>query len=239
MNGQAPALIETRMLCFSRREERILQMVSFAIRRGDFVAVIGANGAGKSTLLELLLGELTPDSGQAMLYGTPVAQFREWPRIGYVPQNGVSLADGFPATVAEIVDSGIGPGWRGNRPEAVKAALAMVGMGEYARRMIGKLSGGQTQRVLIARALAGSSEILLLDEPTTGVDSQSSEALYTLLQTLNRERSLTILAVTHDIARLSAFCTRTLCLEHGSLVELDKEQLSHELAHRHHHPHLD
>lgn len=232
-------IIETRALSFFRREERILHEVSFSVNRGDFAALIGANGAGKSTLIQLLLHELTPAGGEALLFGVPAGKFRDWPRIGYVPQNGVSLAEGFPATVAEIVGTGLAPRRGAGRREAVRKALAMVDMQDYSQRMIGRLSGGQTQRVLIARALAGNCDLLLLDEPTTGIDSRSSESLYQLLHTLNRQRGLTILAVTHDIARLSAFCTRTLCLEQGSVVELGREQLEHELAHRHRHPHID
>lgn len=235
-------LLETRGLSFAYHSEPVLSAVDFAVREGDFVSIIGANGAGKSTLLRLLLGELAPDSGQVLLLGHPVAKFRGWSGIGYVPQSGISLADGFPATAAEVVTMGlysqIGrlrlPG-KAHRQQAL-AALALVEMDSLADRMIGKLSGGQIQRVLIARALAGKSRILLLDEPTTGVDAQNALALYQLLQRLNRDQGMTVVMVTHDLARATPYVTRTLCLEHGSVVELDKAQIARELEHKHHHP---
>lgn len=234
-------IMEVKALSFAYREVPVLERVNFTIYQGDFVSLIGSNGAGKSTLLKLLLGELAPDRGRILWFGQDIAQFRHWPAVGYVPQSGTSLAEGFPATVAEVVAMGlysaIGPvRLPGHRHrQKVMAALALVGMEDYAKRMVGRLSGGQMQRVLIARALAGDAPVLLLDEPTTGVDSASTQGLYELLRELNRQRKLTILMVTHDTARSTPFVTRTFCLEEGSLVELDKEQIAHEMQHRHRH----
>lgn len=234
-------MLRVRELRFAYHSEPVLAGVDFAVSKGDFLSIIGSNGAGKSTLLKLLLGELAPDSGEIFLLEQPIRQFRRWPLIGYVSQSGTSLADGFPATAAEVVAMGlysrIGPlklpgKWY---KQQVLAALELVEMNGYANRMIGKLSGGQVQRVLIARALAGQSRLLLLDEPTTGVDTASTQSLYALLQRLNREQQLTIVMVTHDIARSTPFVTRTLCLEEGSIVELDKDQIAHEMSHRHKH----
>ena len=112
-------------------------------------------------------------------------------------------------------------------------------MGAYSRRLIGELSGGQQQRVMLARVLAGDPKVMLLDEPTTGVDAATVGALYELLAELNRTTGLTIVMVTHDIGGVSRFVSKTFCLEEGSLVELGPAQVHEELAHRHKHPHRD
>lgn len=218
----------------------VLLDVGFVLRRGDFGAIIGSNGAGKSTLLKLLLGELHPMGGCIRLLGQE--NFRDWPRIGYVPQNSVQMAAGFPATAEEVVRanlySQIGrfrPAGKQHREKALRA-LEKVGMRDYARQLVGTLSGGQLQRVMIARVLAGEPELMLLDEPTAGVDAHSAQALYELLAKLNRDTGLSIAIVTHDVAHIAPFVNRVFCLEQGTLVELNQEQVAHELAHRHTHP---
>ncbi|MGI6239954.1 MAG: metal ABC transporter ATP-binding protein, partial [Christensenellales bacterium] len=118
----------------------------------------------------------------------------------------------------------------------VTHALEQVGMDGYEKRLISALSGGQQQRVMLARVLVGEPELMILDEPTTGIDAATVDALFELLSRLNRERGLTIVMVTHDIARVSDYATRVLCLEEGTMVELDPQQLREELSHRHTHP---
>ncbi len=234
--------IEVKNLSFGYRDGPIFTDVDFSVEQGDFVAVIGANGTGKSTLLRLLLGELAHQSGELRLLEEDVRHFRRWPLICYVPQNGLSDAAGFPATALEVVMSGlysqIGPLRlpKKEHREKAMAALSRVGMEPLAKRLIGEMSGGQRQRVMLARVLAGDPALMLLDEPTTGVDIASSELLYRILSRLSREEGLTIVMITHDIARASRYVSRTLCLEHGSLVELGGEQLTEELSHRHRHP---
>lgn len=236
-------IIQVRGLHFRYGGEPILNGVGFSVDRGGFTALIGTNGAGKSTLLKLLLGELSPDTGDIALFGEKIGHFKSWPRIGYVPQLNPASGGGFPATAEEIVCSGmysrIGPfrPVRNSHRNKALLALELVGMRDFAGRMISELSGGQLQRVMIARALAADCELLLLDEPTAGVDSEASAQLYELLAGLNRNGA-TILMVTHDIARAAGYANRTLCLEEGSIVELDKNQLAHELSHRHKHPHV-
>ncbi len=239
-----PNVIETRDLSFRYGADPLFSKVSFAVSQGDFVAIIGANGTGKSTLLKLLLGELTPTEGSVRLFGQDLRQFRDWPKVGYVPQVAAQNAAGFPATAEEIVMASLYPQvglmrFAGRRQrELARQALERVGMAGVARRLIGEMSGGQQQRVMLARVLAGAPEVMLLDEPTTGVDAATVEALFHLLADLNRERGLTIVMVTHDISRASRHVTRTLCLEEGSLVELASDQIHEELAHKHKHPHL-
>lgn len=234
------SVIEVRNLGFRYYGEPVLNGVNFEIKKGDFVAVIGSNGAGKSTLLRILLGELAPSEGGLLLFGQDAARFKDWPKIGYVPQNNPASGSGFPATAEEIVRSGlysqIGPLRPTSKAHREKAldALSLVGMRGCAKRMITELSGGQLQRVMIARALAASCELMLLDEPSAGIDSESTDKLYALLRELNRS-GMTVLMVTHDMARAIEYVSRTLCLECGTMVELERSQMLSELSHKHKH----
>ncbi len=236
------AVIEAQDICFGYTGERILDHVGFTVNKGDFVSIIGSNGSGKSTLLRIILGELSPYQGSVCLFGEEVAHFKSWPKVGFVPQNGFRGNAGFPATAEEIVllnlYSEIGlfrlPG-KAQREKA-RYALQMVNMEAHAKRLFGELSGGQQQRVMLARVLANEPELLLLDEPTTGVDAQTVETLYTLLSRYNRERNITVVMVTHDMGRAAAHVSRVLCLEESSLVELRPEQVAEELTHKHTHP---
>lgn len=236
------SVIEVNNLSFSYGNGPIFSKIGFSVYRGDFAALIGANGAGKSTLLRLLLGELPLQAGSIRLFGQDIQTFRDWPKIGYVPQNGFSANADFPATAEEIVQAnlfsqiGLLHFPKKEHREKTRRALERVGMGAYAKRLIGNLSGGQRQRVMLARVLVSGPELMVLDEPTTGVDARAVQSLYELLSRLNRESGLTIVMVTHDIGRASGYVSRTLCLEEGSLVELRREQLRDELMHRHKHP---
>ncbi|NLG24333.1 MAG: metal ABC transporter ATP-binding protein [Clostridiales bacterium] len=235
-------VIEVENLSFRYGDQPIFSGIGFAVARGDFVALIGANGAGKSTLMRLILHEAAAREGGVRLFGEDARTFRGWPRIGYLPQNAMRMGAGFPASVREIVEASLyaktGPFRRPGRQRraAAAAALRQVGMAEYADRLIGELSGGQQQRVMLARVLAAGPEVMILDEPTVGIDAAAVEALYRLLAQLNRDQGLTILMVTHDVAGASAIATRVLCLEEGTLVELERRQVAAELAHRHKHP---
>lgn len=213
------AVVDVRALCFSFADAPLLTDINFRVERGDFLAVTGANGAGKSTLLRLLLGELAPASGGILLFGEDAQHFKRWRRIGYVPQNGAAFAQGFPANALEIVCANlygeIGPLRFPGKHHRQKAANALraVGMEERARSLIGELSGGQLQRVLLARALVAQPELLLLDEPSTGVDDETVRLLYTLLAARCRD-GMTAVMVTHDYPRAHAYVTRSFCLDH-------------------------
>lgn len=235
-------VITADRVSFNYGNEPILDKIGFDVFKGDFVALIGSNGTGKSTLLKILLGELTPSDGSITLLGENIRQFKSWSKIGYVSQHGSSFGSSFPATAEEIVKAnlfaqiGLMRFPAKHHLEKTRQALAQVGMSNYGKRLIGNLSGGQQQRVMIARVLVNDPQILLLDEPTTGIDAKSSESLYHLLHRLNRENGLTIIMVTHDVVRSLPHVGRIFCLEAGSLLELDHAQIKTELSHKHKHP---
>lgn len=239
------SIIEVRDLEFQYGSNLIFSHVSFTINEGDFISFTGANGSGKSTLVNLLLGEKSPKKGKIKLFNEDIDSFEDWWKIGYVPQSGFGFNKDFPASCQEIVSTNlykdIGPFKLANKAhrERILQALDLVGMKENANKLISQLSGGQIQRVMIARVLVNNPEIMILDEPTAGIDAQTIELLYELLWKLNKEKNITILMVTHDTANTVDYTNRFLCLEEGSLVELDKEDMIKELAHKHVHPKLN
>ena len=198
-----------------------LDGVDLRVEAGEALAVLGANGSGKSTLVRALLGLAPLAAGRLELFGTPLAAFRQWPRIGYVPQR-TGATTGVPATVREVVGTGrlAVRGLRRARAEdreAVRRAIEAVGLAERVDDSVGTLSGGQQQRVLIARALTCDPELFILDEPTAGVDAESQQSLARTLQALV-DRGTTVLVVTHEIAALQGLFTRALTLEHGRVL---------------------
>ena len=235
-------LIEVNNLNFAYNGELILRDINFGVCSGDFVSLIGSNGAGKSTLIKLILGELEAKKGDLKIFGIAPKEFKKWYKVGYVPQKGLQSINSFPASAEEIVQanlfSQIGILRYPKKEHRLKTnhALELVGMSNYSKHLIGNLSGGQQQRILLARALVNDPEILILDEPTTGVDDSTIESFYNLIKNLNDNFGITIFIVTHDIERVSKYVSRTFCLEKGTLVELSKEEVIDELTHKHKHP---
>ncbi|WTR17098.1 metal ABC transporter ATP-binding protein [Streptomyces sp. NBC_00138] len=199
----------------------VLRGVDLSVGRGEVVALLGANGSGKSTAVRAVLGRVRLTAGTRELFGTPGARFRQWARIGYVPQR-TTAAGGVPATVREVVSSGrlartgLRPPRRADRG-AVDRALALVGMADRARDSVDALSGGQHQRVLIARALAAEPELLIMDEPMAGVDLASQRILAATL----REQvaaGVTVLLVLHELGPLEPLIDRAVVLRDGCVV---------------------
>ncbi|SEO45246.1 zinc transport system ATP-binding protein [Halogranum amylolyticum] len=193
----------------------VVEDVSLRITPGEYVAVVGPNGSGKSTLMKLMLGLLTPDEGTARLFGDPSHRFDDGARIGYVAQH-ASASKEMPITVREVVKMGRFPHVGFGRLSAedraiVDRALDTVGMSSFADRRVTQLSGGQRQRAFIARALAGEADLLVLDEPTVGVDAESVEAFYDLLDALNAA-GITILLIEHDLSAVTQQAERVVCL---------------------------
>jgi zinc transport system ATP-binding protein len=206
-----------------RLERRaVLRGIDLTVRSGEVVAVMGANGSGKSTLVRALLGLVPLSAGRVELYGVPPARFRDWKRIGYVPQR-LSIGGGVPATVREVVASGriarqsrLRPSSAADR-RAVDQALHAVGMADRARDPAQELSGGQQQRVLIARALAGEPDAFVMDEPTAGVDARSQETLAGTLRALVGQ-GRTVVLVAHELGPLEPLITRSVVLDQGRVV---------------------
>jgi zinc transport system ATP-binding protein len=209
--------VELEDVAFRHGEVRVLEGINLTVAPGDFLGIIGPNGSGKTTMLRIMLGLLAPERGSVRLFGHAPSAFRQWGRLGYVPQKAI-LDPGLPATVQEVVATGLVPslGLFGRVGTAERARIAevlgQVGMAAHAGARIGALSTGQQQRVLIARALVSNPELLILDEPTGGVDPEAQTSFYALLQHLNREREVTLILVSHDIGVVAKEVTKLACL---------------------------
>ncbi|MBE0564490.1 MAG: ABC transporter ATP-binding protein [Krumholzibacteria bacterium] len=217
-------VITCRGLTFGYGGEPILRNVNLAIPAGDFVSVVGPNGSGKTTLLKLALGLLKPDAGTIEVFGQPPHRSRR--RMGYVPQH-PRLDPLFPVCALDVALMGrlgraplLGP-WRPEDRAAALAALDEVGLADKAGDHFASLSGGQKQRVLIARALAGGPDLLLLDEPTAGLDAHIEEDFYRLLEQLNRR--LTIVMVSHDLGFVAGVVRSVVCVGREVVVHPTSE----------------
>ena len=197
-------IIELQRVCFSYSKEEVIKDISLQIHRGDYVGIVGPNGGGKTTLLKLMLGILRPSDGKVQLFGQDIKDFKDWYKIGYVPQK-TYVEINFPVSVEELVAMGrygkIGlfhfP--TNKDKEKVHWALSQVDMLMFKNKQLSDLSGGQQQRVFIARALVTEPEIIFLDEPTVGVDVRTQKQFYSLLEKLNRKLDLTLVLVTHEL----------------------------------------
>jgi zinc transport system ATP-binding protein len=223
----------------------VLRGVDLTVTAGEVVAILGENGSGKSTLVRASLGLAPLVAGSVRLFGRPLADFRDRHRIGYVPQR-LGAASGVPATVREVVRSGVlaRRGFarlpRRGEAQAVAGALAAVGLADRDRDQVATLSGGQQQRVLIARALAGQPDLLVLDEPTAGVDAASQDAFAGTIELL-LEHGTTIILVAHELGPLEPLIQRAVVLSNGRVLHDGPcpEPIGHHAdpAHVHEHPH--
>jgi len=218
--------IELERVSVAYADRPALENVSFRLNRGERVAVVGPNGAGKSTLFNVIVGTLKPSSGTVRIYGSGPA---EHTCIGYVPQRN-KIDWRFPATVWDVVMMGrtarIGLLRRPGRidREMVEQALVEAQATDFARRQIGELSGGQQQRVFLARALAQEAEVLLLDEPLTGLDTPSQQAVIEILEGLGA-RGIGILVATHDLGQAAKMYDRILLLNRHLIADGPPGQL--------------
>ena len=212
--GQIEPVLTAENLGLGYGEQVVVRHANFSVQAGDFVCVVGANGAGKSTLIKGILGLLKPAEGR-VVYGDGLTQ----KQIGYLPQE-TKVDAHFPATVQEIVLSGA-LGRLGARPfySATEKQLAiekmrMVGLSALARESFADLSGGQKQKVLLARALMASDQLLVLDEPSNNLDRESRAELYAILRKLN-VKGLTVMMITHDLDHGNLIGNKILALEEG------------------------
>ena len=237
-----PVAVELTDVSFGYRPgQRVLEDVTLRIEEGEFVAVAGPNGGGKTTLLRLVLGLERPASGRALLYGEDAHRFSRRGLLGYLPQR-AELGGDAPVTVSEVVSAGrlaggrlVGPLRRRDR-ELVRRAIARVGLSERAGSPVRTLSGGMQQRAFIAKALAGEPSLLVLDEPTTGVDAEAQESFAALLHELHSELGVTILYVSHEFGAVEHVVERLLLIRHTVVFDGSPEELPgmwHDPSHTH------
>jgi zinc transport system ATP-binding protein len=212
-------IIKLKNITFGYQDNIILNNINLEIKKGDYVGIIGSNGVGKSTLLKLMLNEMKPLDGSVDIFGVKISEFKDWKKVGYVNQKANSFVSSFPATVQEVVamnlSSKIGLFRSINKShlKEVDRVLDLVGMEECKHKLIGELSGGQQQKVFIARSLVNSPEILFLDEPTVGIDLSAQSEFYSLLSQLNKRLNLTIVMVSHDISIIKHEVKKLVCLK--------------------------
>jgi zinc transport system ATP-binding protein len=214
-------VIDLRRAAFGYGERAVLTDATLTIHRGEIVAVVGPNGSGKSTLMKGILGLNEQVAGSVTLFGVPSQDLHERARLGYVPQRH-TLSASVRATAEEIVATGRLPriNWlgrlRATDRQIVARSLDVVGLADRAATEVSTLSGGQQRRVLIARALAGQPDVLIMDEPTAGVDAASQHVLADVLERLV-ERDVTMLIVTHELGALERLLTRIVVVDGGHI----------------------
>jgi len=224
-----------------RPGQRVLEDVQLELGEGEFVAVAGPNGGGKTTLVRILLGLERPSEGSALLYGEPAHRFSRRKTLGYLAQRSVAGGDA-PVTVREVVSAGrlaagglLGPLRRRDR-ELVGDAIERVGLAAHADLPLRTLSGGMQQRAFIAKALAGEPALLVLDEPTTGVDAESQESLAGLLDTLHSDLGVTIVYVSHEFGAVEHFVQRLVLVRRTIVFDGSPDDLPgvwHDPSHVH------
>ncbi|MBI3337530.1 MAG: metal ABC transporter ATP-binding protein [Candidatus Staskawiczbacteria bacterium] len=223
-------IIEVNNVSFNYGDEEVLKDITLNIHMGDYLGIVGPNGAGKTTLLKIILGLLNPSHGSIKLFGQDVKKFKDWSRVGYVPQKATNFDVNFPATVREVVamarfaKRGLFRFATKEDDAIIEISLKHVDMWGYKDRLIGDLSSGQQQRIFIARALAGQPEIIFLDEPTTGVDQNAQNEFYNLLRKLNKELNLTLVLVTHDIDRIIKEAMHIACVDRILVCHTSSEE---------------
>lgn len=240
----APLLVDDVHVALGGRE--VVRGVSLAVHQSEFVVLLGSNGSGKTTLMRAAMGVIPIAAGEIRLFGTPLRLFHDRQRIGYVPQRSTAAA-GVPSTVREVVMSGrlsrrpyLGLASRDDR-RSVADAIALVDLEDYTDTPASELSGGQQQRVMIARGLASHPDLLVMDEPTAGVDARSQLALAELFGRLLAD-GRTIFMVAHELGPFEPMIDRAVVLREGR-VAYDGPCAGGDLAaaaepHNQHHPHL-
>jgi zinc transport system ATP-binding protein len=215
-------IISVQDLSFSYQQQQVISGLSFAVKERDFIGLIGTNGAGKTTLLRMIVGLLKPTSGQIRLFGQDLNKFKAWERIGYVPQKN-AFNTLFPATVREVVLSGLTGRsklfrklGKADHQKAEDALLAM-GINDLKDKRIGELSGGQQQRVFLARALINSPSLLILDEPTVGIDTETQESFFHMIKHMHQHHHMTFLMVSHDLDMIRSYLGEKPAAQNGKL----------------------
>lgn len=214
-------LIEIKNLKFGYNENLILKDINLNLEKGDFAVISGENGSGKSTLIKLILGELKKDSGTIKLFGIDMEEFKNFDKIGYVPQLNDSVKVAFPVSCREYVglnlykEFSIFKTIKKESKVKVENIFSTLKINNLIDRPFNKLSGGQAQRVMIARAMVNNPDILILDEPTVGIDQKSKEDFLDLLVHLNTHHNISILMITHEMEILGDYVDKVFRLKGG------------------------
>ena len=221
-------VIKLENVTYGYNSDLVLEDISFKADQGDLLGIIGPNGAGKTTLFSLILGLLEGYQGKITVFGEDIRNNRKvLKKIGYIPQKNI-IDQGFPATVEEIVSLGV---LERKTKDKIISAIKIVGLLEQKHKRIGELSGGQQQRILIAKALVNEPQLLILDEPTTGIDLETQNKFYALLRKLNSENKITIILASHDLDAINKLANKIACVNrkmsfHGDAREFfGNEQL--------------
>lgn len=245
-SGTVETVVDLRAGAITIAGRPVVRGVDLVVRSGEFLALMGANGSGKSTLVRGLTGLRPLVTGRLQLFDTPFDDFRDWHRVGFVPQR-TGASSGVPSSVWEVVASGrltrrrlLRPLSRADRA-AIDEAISVVGLERETRQGVSQLSGGQQQRALIARALAGQPDLFFLDEPTAGVDLPNQQALAQALDTL-KGRGSTIVLVAHELGAMAPLVDRAVVMRDGRIAYDGEPLADHEVhhpdfgeSHTHHH----
>ena len=213
------AVLSVNNLCFAYGQVEVLTDVTFAVEEGDYIALSGPNGAGKTTLIKTILGLTDNYRGAAELFGQDIKRFKDWGRIGYLPQRVNVFNPLFPATVKEAVGLGLlsqkhfPKRFTQNDATKIIQALELMDIVDLKDNLIGELSGGQQQRVFLARALVSKPSLLVLDEPITALDPQSRDSFFELTKNLNQAQGIAIILITHDTAQIGQYASKLLYLD--------------------------
>lgn len=218
-------LLEIKNLKFGYEENLILNNINLDIEKGDFLAISGENGSGKSTLIKLILKAEKKDSGEIKILGKPIEDFDEYEKIGYLPQVNDSSQIAFPVTCKEYVSLGLYKDFNifnmatKKVLQKVNNVFSSLAIEDLMNKPFNKLSGGQQQRVMIARALVSTPEMLILDEPTVGIDTRHKKDFLKLLAHLNKDQAITILIISHEMDLIKDLVNRTVLLKEGRLID--------------------
>ncbi len=223
-------LYEIKDLSFFYENQVVLESLSFSIKKGEVFCIVGPNGAGKTTLLKLLLGLLLPSKGKVFYNQKPISSYTQdnFP-IGYLPQMtaNLKLNSKLLISVKDMIDMGIAKKLsKKERENKINSILEFLQIQDLASKIFFNLSGGQQQKALLARALVQNPQTLILDEPSLGVDNESQKRLFSLLKTLNKEKGITIILVSHDLSVIPAISHRVACLNKNIFVHENPQEFA-------------
>lgn len=213
------SIIKTNNVSISYNSHEALKDVSFTIEHGDFIALVGPNGAGKTTLVKSIFGLVPLKTGTIELFDTPARKFTHWGKFGYLPQQSATINPLFPATVEEVIELGLLSQKRnpksitGQDKKLVDEIAEKLKITDLRKRMLSELSGGQQQKVLLARCLVSKPQLLIFDEPSTALDPDSRESFFELIKQLNKQEGIAVLLVTHDAGFVGKYAEKLLYID--------------------------